>query len=163
MKKLLFFASVLTLFSACNNSTCTDGLKNQNEVGIDCGGSCTACPIEYPETGTYGSNVLYGIDSLNLTVGDYSMKAIVPEGSELEIELELISGSEWFYSNSTSGWIVSALSAGKQTFTIPNSGTFDLNFHLAYSADPGVVGGSFYIHYKENGIPASSSKIVTWN
>lgn len=25
-------------------ATCTDGIMNQNETGIDCGGSCTACP-----------------------------------------------------------------------------------------------------------------------
>ena len=24
--------------------SCNDGLKNQNEIGIDCGGQCAACP-----------------------------------------------------------------------------------------------------------------------
>ena len=29
--------------SACVAPTCTDGVKNGNEVGVDCGGSCSAC------------------------------------------------------------------------------------------------------------------------
>ncbi|MCH8331312.1 MAG: hypothetical protein IH946_08010 [Bacteroidetes bacterium] len=38
----LLFVSVI-LFS-CKKETCTDGEKNQDESGVDCGGVCTACP-----------------------------------------------------------------------------------------------------------------------
>ncbi len=31
--------------------TCFDGIKNQNEEGIDCGGSCKACAVEDKEEG----------------------------------------------------------------------------------------------------------------
>ena len=46
----LFFVT-LALFTACDkeedtnttNATCTDGIQNGNETGIDCGGSCSPC------------------------------------------------------------------------------------------------------------------------
>src|SRR5690606_33297712 len=30
-------------------ATCSDGIQNQNETGIDCGGPCTACVTPEPE------------------------------------------------------------------------------------------------------------------
>jgi homoserine acetyltransferase len=44
--------------------TCFDGIKNQDELQVDCGGRCSPCSIEYHETGTYGLNLLYGNDTL---------------------------------------------------------------------------------------------------
>src|SRR5437868_6185831 len=48
MKKLLLIVAVgLVLFSGCKKETketCSDGIKNQNETGVDCGGSCMVCP-----------------------------------------------------------------------------------------------------------------------
>lgn len=43
----LFLALVFVLFRGAliPTPTCTDGVQNQNEEGIDCGGSCTACAI----------------------------------------------------------------------------------------------------------------------
>ena len=34
------------IINSASIETCNDGIKNQNEVGIDCGGTCTACSIE---------------------------------------------------------------------------------------------------------------------
>ncbi len=52
-KPILLSAVVIALFavvsiSGCNKpddntTSCTDGLKNGTETGVDCGGSCTAC------------------------------------------------------------------------------------------------------------------------
>ncbi len=51
---LLILCSFLFIYSGCskddNNSsstptpTCSDGIQNQGETGIDCGGPCSACP-----------------------------------------------------------------------------------------------------------------------
>lgn len=38
--------------------TCSDGIQNQGETAIDCGGPCGLCPISYPQSGTYGPNFL---------------------------------------------------------------------------------------------------------
>ncbi|GLR20012.1 hypothetical protein [Portibacter lacus] len=50
MKKILKFTFLLALsfslatFTACtDDETCSDGIQNQDETGIDCGGACTAC------------------------------------------------------------------------------------------------------------------------
>ncbi|MBI2967542.1 MAG: hypothetical protein HYY40_06990 [Bacteroidetes bacterium] len=46
MKKLLYFIPFISVMATtgCKKETCTDGIKNQNETDIDCGGNCTACP-----------------------------------------------------------------------------------------------------------------------
>ena len=58
MKRLLITFSVSLLFlGSCleeqtnplvNGETCTDGIQNQNEAGIDCGGVCIMCEEEVP-------------------------------------------------------------------------------------------------------------------
>ncbi len=50
---LLALASCLILFSCSKDedtddtpvATCTDGIQNQGETGIDCGGPCAACNV----------------------------------------------------------------------------------------------------------------------
>lgn len=37
-------------------ATCNDGIQNQGETGIDCGGPCGTCPIKYPNNGDFGDN-----------------------------------------------------------------------------------------------------------
>ena len=69
MKKLLFFALMtigfLTLQTSCskdeddtnnNTPTCTDGIQNGTETGVDCGGSCSACVL----TGNYFQALING-------------------------------------------------------------------------------------------------------
>ena len=50
--KTLFIFSVVIFFSECKKKepieTCSDGIKNQNETDIDCGGTCDACPSPKP-------------------------------------------------------------------------------------------------------------------
>ncbi|GDX53240.1 hypothetical protein LBMAG27_22870 [Bacteroidota bacterium] len=50
--KTLFILSVVIFFSECKKKepieTCSDGIKNQNETNIDCGGTCDACPLPSP-------------------------------------------------------------------------------------------------------------------
>ena len=47
--KLLFLLMFLAIgsltFTSCgDDETCDDGIQNQDETGIDCGGSCAVCP-----------------------------------------------------------------------------------------------------------------------
>ncbi|MFZ5552807.1 MAG: hypothetical protein ACOZCO_06810 [Bacteroidota bacterium] len=50
MKNVVLFAGLfLILSTACNKNeepaeTCTDGIQNQSETGVDCGGPCAPCP-----------------------------------------------------------------------------------------------------------------------
>ncbi len=60
---------LLTMFVAgcntpANNSpvtTCTDGIQNQNETGVDCGGPCQACAVT--PTGYYLTGQLGGVST----------------------------------------------------------------------------------------------------
>jgi hypothetical protein len=46
-----------------NSTTCTDGIQNGDETGIDCGGSCTACvqPNGFTYKGTFYNAELFGV------------------------------------------------------------------------------------------------------
>ncbi len=53
-KSFLFIAALTVAFVSCSDdddngggeavATCTDGIQNGTETGVDCGGSCNACP-----------------------------------------------------------------------------------------------------------------------
>jgi hypothetical protein len=55
-----------------NEASCFDGLQNQNEVGVDCGGSCASCPV-YTSSGGGGggggASVVAFVSSQNLSAG----------------------------------------------------------------------------------------------
>ena len=165
MKSLILFSAlaISCVFSSCKKSTCDDGVLNQDEVEVDCGGPCSSCPITYEQNSSFGQNILWGMDTLNLNVGEYSYQARVPEGSSIKLELELIDGTEWFYSLSPENWTVSLYNNGIQSFENTNYGNCLLKFILEPSPDPMVpVGGSFFIHYHENG-QYIGSKVIIWN
>jgi hypothetical protein len=47
MKKLIGFVLLVLLSTACikqQQESCSDGIKNQNEALVDCGGVCKSCP-----------------------------------------------------------------------------------------------------------------------
>jgi len=122
---------LLLILSSCEEEiteTCVDGLQNQDEVGIDCGGVCTACAIEYPETGAYGENILFGSDTFRLSNRNASMRANIPLGSSLKIEVSLLAGEGWFYSD-LQNWSASEYVEDKQLFTNISEGVVDLQFH----------------------------------
>lgn len=89
-KYITLFALVATslLFVQCKDdddtlfiATCTDGIKNGTETGIDCGGTCEPCDQSLDFSGTYvqvdqmgrpGINTVFGTegfkDAFNVTV-----------------------------------------------------------------------------------------------
>jgi hypothetical protein len=187
MKKFFLMLPFAAAVISCNNGTCTDGIMNQDEtaidcggvcppcetcddgimnqdeVGIDCGGVCAPCDIIYDSTGTFGENILFGDDSLVLPTGDYSFQAKVLDGSSLSIKIELVTGTEWFYApSSNNGWSISNYSSFMQTFDILNPGNYIVNFHLADGPTPADTVGSFNIKYFENGSSLTKMKHVYW-
>lgn len=172
---IFFFSLALGLFqiASCKKKettiptpkvveTCSDGIKNQDEVETDCGGICTPCAIKYPQTGTYGDNVLHGNDTLRIAGTGNSFMATVPVGSTLKVELNLISGSVWgITAGSTVGWSVSNLDwvNKKQTFNVLNPGTNELRFSKL-EFDPG---GIILVKFFENSTTETRRKIIVWN
>ncbi len=155
MKYLFFIALFLIISCNKDTATCTDGVKNQDEVDIDCGGVCSACDIEYPETGAYGYNILHGTDTIVVTEENSSMTAIIPQSSTLKIELKLLSGEDWFYA-SEQNWSVSSFSNSSQTFTNVNPGTCDLELNNADTTNIDTI----LIKYIENGNNITKQKIL---
>lgn len=50
--------------------TCSDGLQNQGETDVDCGGyNCAACTVTYPTSSPYGNNLLR-LDTLTVRAGN---------------------------------------------------------------------------------------------
>jgi len=168
--KLFALTSLMALFVSSflmvgckkseNTPTCSDGIKNQNEVDLDCGGSCQPCAIKYPEWGLHGLNLLFGNDTLWLPGTGNSFMAVVPEGSSLKIELSLISGFGWgYYLDSKVGWAISKYSNNMQTFDILNPGTSEVKIIRNSEADSGVI----LIKFFENSISETRRKILIWN
>ncbi len=98
MKKLFLTGMALTalLFTSCSDddttlepiatATCTDGIMNGNETGIDCGGACAAC-----ETGNVVDPDLSGLISEDLTltndiIWELNGKVVVGDGVTVTIE-----------------------------------------------------------------------------
>lgn len=63
----LFAAASLLLYSGCSKDeedntpvpTCSDGIQNQGETGVDCGGPCTACPLSARDSAALDYNTNY--------------------------------------------------------------------------------------------------------
>ncbi len=148
--KYLFFTLIIIVLSSCIKEpleTCIDGIKNQDEVQIDCGGICSPCAVDYPENGLFGLNLLHGNDTLVVSGGGNSFKAYIPIGSSLKIEMQSISGAHWGYSlPSNVGWSISGYSPnGIQTFDAINGGNTELKI-----VKIGTGNGIALIKYFEN-------------
>ena len=147
MKHIIWITIIIVL------SSCTKDKES------DCGGSCIPCAIEYPETGTYGLNLLHDIDTLFLPGTGNSFKAIIPDGSSLKIEMNLISGVPWGYAVSSNvGWNISTYSSGIQTFDAINGVTTELKI-VKWT---GSGSGTILIKYFENGTSVTKQKVLNW-
>lgn len=95
--KLTLLSGIFAFSVACSSDddgdiipppaeSCTDGVQNQNETGIDCGGVCAACPTT-PDPVTL-SGLLNSPAELNLTndrIYFLSGRVVVAEGQTLTI------------------------------------------------------------------------------
>lgn len=159
MKPKFVFAISAILLLSCEKEpepTCSDGIQNQEEVYTDCGGPCSPCPINYPENGSWGSNLLYGNqDTLYLSPSNYSLKADVPPGSSLKIQVTSVSGDMWLY-GTNSGWEIST-PTNSQTFEVIDAGTANVILNLSNGS------GTAVMDYFENGTSVTKSKVIVWD
>lgn len=101
MRKIAFVLTIAAgvVFTSCSSDdngmneqavtpTCTDGLQNGDETGVDCGGSCTPCEttetsIENPDTYTFERNgetsVSFMGQTTRLKMGDELLEAFMTE------------------------------------------------------------------------------------
>ena len=98
--KLTLIALIISFaFTSCNGgddpnptATCSDGIQNQGEEGIDCGGPCTACAqATENKTGSITANETWTNDRIWVL----NQKVVVKNGVTLTIEPgTIIKGSE---------------------------------------------------------------------
>lgn len=71
MRSKIAAATCLTACTTGPGNTCSDGIKNGDETGIDCGGSCTPCPsTSYCASSASNTNYEY-IDAIQLGTFNY--------------------------------------------------------------------------------------------
>lgn len=100
MKKLLIsgFAILTLAITGCSSGndnpeipTCSDGIKNGDETGVDCGGSCLPCQGQGGGGNATGDVILSGLISQDSTLTNdriwvLSGKVVIESGAELTIE-----------------------------------------------------------------------------
>jgi hypothetical protein len=89
-------------------ASCIDGIQNQGETGIDCGGPCSACPesttCETP-AGVYADNITGNQARLNWTAE--------PNADLYQVRIKLLSSATWSTLNSVaSSLTITNLSVG---------------------------------------------------
>ncbi|MCR9153365.1 MAG: hypothetical protein NXI09_04590 [Bacteroidetes bacterium] len=154
MKLFAILIAALALGACSKSSNCANGVKDGDEVGVDCGGDCPPCTVSYPATGSHGINLLHGTDTLVITGSGNSFKANIPDGSSLKVEMNLIYGRPWVYENNV-GWSISTYYYGYQKFDAINGGNVDAQMVWS-TPDSGMIAVSYY----ENGTTRTSQKII---
>lgn len=95
--------------------------------------------IEYPENGSYGSNLLYK-DKTEYSPGVYSLCAVLSEGTLLKVKIQ---GRGWYYpvSQDWSGWVKSKWDSedNSRTFTAKKTGLIDLLIELSSESLPNTI------------------------
>jgi len=97
--------------------------------------------IEYPAAGQYGLNIL-DREKTQYAAGDYSMKAVLPEGTNLKVK---ISGDNWVYPamQNNTGWDYSEWNATEKSrlFTSVKTGEIDFEIRFQYKENSGASQG----------------------
>ena len=105
---MLFLAATALVFTSCSGddndpapppaqATCDDGIQNGDETGVDCGGSCTACPTPTTVlTGSINEDTELDASETYVLQGSLSVEAgatlTIPAGTTITAEVE--SGEE---------------------------------------------------------------------
>lgn len=190
--KFLKFACLLMLLSffSCDDdedpiapATCSDGIQNGDETGIDCGGSCTACEVtcsdevSFSASGLYGANLLMtGSDTVEVTSsGSYSLAASKVEScTSLEIVLTLISedsscpdGCWYYFPDMVENWTVGTYNTSTASQTFTSTGT-DMDMIL-FDFGQGIYQIDYYVnddlthssYIKAEGTTATAEEYMT--
>lgn len=112
----------------CNTptaATCSDGIQNQGEAGIDCGGPCPACPC-FLETinlsGRPNRGIMFDVAGLvNVTIDNLDVVLASFAGTSHDVSIYYKSGSFQGYENSPGAWTLAGSttvnSTGYRQFT----------------------------------------------
>jgi hypothetical protein len=140
-------------------ATCSDGIQNQGETSIDCGGPCGLCKIKYPAIGFFGPNILRN-DTITIKPGsnhNYSLMTDMPDNTSLLVVIRKLSTTGlWSYYPSSSGYAVSVYADNKQEFRANFGIKADVNLFFQGT-------GYAIVDIYENGASTPTrSREITW-
>lgn len=104
--------------------------------------------IEYPETGKYGFNIL-DRERTSYTNGNYSMKAVLPEGTSLKVKIK---GGNWSFRafQEDTGWISGDWNEEESSRTFTSSKTDALDMEIRLDLMGSTVGKQVTLFIYEN-------------
>ena len=117
--------------------------------------------IEYPSTGKYGLNVL-DKDKTAYSAGTYSMKAILPEGTNLKVK---ISGQNWYFPvfQQNTGWEYTDWNDidNSRIFTSTRTGDIDFEILLESFHDSAWSNQTNFLIFENEDIEPTWTKEIT--
>ena len=117
-------------------NTCTNGVQDGDETGIDCGGSCSPCPVP-PNTPAPTPPARAAADVANIYSAAYGSQTI--------------SGSNFDVPSNTSTWSEESVS-GDSYWAITNSGNDFVGFNFGANVDASQM-THFHMDYWTTGTP----------
>lgn len=119
--------------------------------------------IEYPTSGKSGLNILDKAKT-EYGAGNYSMKAVLPEGSSLKVK---ISGQNWFFPafQDNTGWEFSDwnFSDNSRVFTSTRTGEIDFKIMFESYQDSASSNKTKIFVFENGDIEATWGKVITVN
>jgi len=123
--------------------------------------------IKYPETGKYGFNILYK-ERTGYTTGRYSMKASLPEGTDLKVKIR---GQYHWYFNAfqdNTGWEVGDwdFSDNSRIFTSASTGEIDFEIYLERLQNDSLTtypNKIYILVYENNSADTTWTKVISIN
>jgi hypothetical protein len=164
MKTILLLTLPFLFLTSCKKETCEDGIKNQDETDIDCGGVCSLCPITYPDNGHYGVNILDVSTTTFYLAPEYSLHAQLPAETSIRIEFtntssNILSEIWWLQPSSNVNLIVSNYneSTGVQTFESV-AGALEIDLRMSFSGS----GTATIEVYENDATSPTRTKLINW-
>ncbi len=115
--------------------------------------------IDYPQTGQYGDNILDKERTEN-PVGDYSMKAVLPEGTSLRVKIQ---GQSWSFRafQENTGWSFGDwnMDESSRIFTSSRTGILDMQIRLEGWAPSDTNKVTLFV-YENDAIEPTWSKLI---
>lgn len=142
-------------------ASCNDGIQNQDEIGVDCGGPCNVCPVSYPVSGLYGTNILGPYSAGIYSGNSCSASAEVSANASLRVVIKNMSddNSSWTYKPvSVRGWAIDAYNPASKSQQLIAIGKKSCHVELIFTGK-----GSADIEFYENGaVTPTFKRHVYW-
>lgn len=118
--------------------SCSDGIMNQNETGIDCGGVCPSCPCGLLTTtsgGRSNTGIMFSVAGINnATIDDLDITLLESTGTMVAVNIYYKSGSHIGFENNPGAW---TLAGTANVTSVGFNELVNIPINLGLSINPG--------------------------